>query len=60
MTFGKYRGDRIQDILDNDPHYLVWCHENTDFELDHELLEEAENNGRPNHMFKGYTSRDFD
>lgn len=57
MTFGRYRGDTVQDILDNDPHYLVWVHSNTDFELGHELLEQAENNGKPDHEFKGFTAR---
>lgn len=57
MPFGKYRGETIQDILDVDPNYLVWVHNNTDFELGYELLEEAENNGKPNHTFKGWTSR---
>jgi hypothetical protein len=57
IGFGKYKAETIQDILDNDPQYLVWLHENTDFELGHELLEEAENNGKPDHEFKGFTAR---
>lgn len=57
IGFGRYKAETIQDILDNDPQYLVWLHENTDFELGHELLEEAENNGKPDHEFKGWTQR---
>jgi|GEM_PF-3387004 len=57
IGFGRYKRETVQDVLDNDPQYLVWLHENTDFELSYELLEEAENNGKPDHTFKGYTSR---
>lgn len=57
MPFGKYRGETIQDILDCDPNYLVWAHNNTDFELGHELLELAENQGKPDHHFKGFSAR---
>lgn len=42
MTFGKYKGESIQDILDVDAQYLVWLHNNSDFELSAELLDEAE------------------
>lgn len=59
MQFGRYKGESIQDILDNDPLYLVWLQENTDLDFHHELIEEAGNNGKPSHEFKGYTSRDF-
>lgn len=57
MTFGKYEGTDIQEILDNDPLYLVWLQENTEFDLHYTLLEEAENNGKPEHTFKGFTAR---
>ena len=57
MTFGKFEGETIQDILDNDPQYLCWLVDNTDFDLHCDLLDEAENNGRPDHEFKGWTQR---
>lgn len=60
MTFGKFKGETVQDILDNDPQYLCWLVEHTDFDLHADLLEEAENNGKPNHEFKDYTSRIWD
>jgi len=61
MTFGKYEGIDIQEILDKDPLYLVWLVENVpEFDLHYTLLEEAENNGKPDHEFKGYTSRCWD
>jgi uncharacterized protein (DUF3820 family) len=43
MTFGKYKGEAIVDILDYDPNYLIWLHNNSEyFELDYKLLEIAE------------------
>ena len=43
LTFGKYKGESIADILEEDAQYLVWLHDNSDFfELDHILLDEAE------------------
>lgn len=61
MEFGKFKGETIQEILDNDPLYLVWLVENVpEFDLHHELLEEAENNGKPDHEFKNFTSRCWD
>lgn len=57
LQFGKWKGSTIDELLLDAPDYLVWLHENTDFELGHELLEEAENNGKPNHEFKGWTGR---
>ena len=56
LVFGKYKGESIQDVLDNDPQYLVWLHENNEFfELGWELLEEA---SKPReHTFSGYTNR---
>ena len=43
ISFGKYKGESIADILEIDPQYLVWLHNNSSFfELGCELLEEAE------------------
>jgi uncharacterized protein (DUF3820 family) len=42
MPFGKYKGETIADLLFNDPAYLEWLHKNTDFELDHVLLDEVQ------------------
>lgn len=57
MPFGKYAGESIADILDCDPNYLVWIHNNTQFELGHELLDEAELQGKPRHAFSDWTER---
>mgnify|MGYP001172853709 CR=1 FL=1 len=56
LAFGKYKGETIQDVLDNDPQYLVWLHENSEhFELGWELLEEASK--PPQHTFSGFSTR---
>jgi len=47
MQFGKYSGTSIKEILEHDPTYLKWLHENTDFELHADLLELAEGLHRP-------------
>lgn len=57
MPFGKYVGQSIADILDCDSNYLVWLHNNTQFELGHQLLDEAEMQGKPRHAFSEWTER---
>jgi uncharacterized protein (DUF3820 family) len=42
LAFGKYKGESLQEIIDNDPQYLLWLHNNTDFELSAELLDLVE------------------
>jgi hypothetical protein len=45
LTFGKYKGESLDDILETNPQYLVWLHLNSEFfELSSELLDEAEEN----------------
>jgi uncharacterized protein (DUF3820 family) len=43
LTFGKYKGESIDEMMEVNPQYLVWLHNNSDFfELSSELLDEAE------------------
>lgn len=43
MTFGKWKGRTIDEVLFDEPTYLVWMHNTLDnFELSAELLDEAE------------------
>lgn len=42
MPFGKHKGMELEDILDENPSYIVWLKENTD--LRGELLEFVDNN----------------
>ena len=39
MPFGKYKGHTIEDILIDDPDYMVWVAENTDLDLTNEVQE---------------------
>lgn len=41
MPFGKHKGESIADLMEIDPHYLIWVHENTDLELHADLYDEA-------------------
>jgi uncharacterized protein (DUF3820 family) len=42
LTFGKYKGMLIDDIVALDPDYLVWAHNNiTWFEMEESLLEDV-------------------
>lgn len=42
MPFGQYKGETIANIMADRPDYLAWLHNNTDFELGWQLLEEVE------------------
>lgn len=42
LTFGKYKGKTIQDILYDDPQYLVWLHQNTEHKLQSKTYNEAQ------------------
>lgn len=42
MTFGRYKGRTIEEMLEEAPDYLCWAHENIDwFVLEPGVLEEA-------------------
>lgn len=55
LRFGRYRGDTLQDVLDNDPFYIVWLSDNTDMDFSWDILEEAQQG--PRHTFTGFSSR---
>lgn len=42
MKFGKHKGEQIEDLLYDDPKYLVWLFEEEIVELDHEVIEQME------------------
>ena len=53
LTFGKYKGESIADLLETNPQYLIWLHENSDyFELSSDLFDEVEYAINPN---EGYS-----
>ena len=39
FTFGKYKGEQVEDILDDDREYIVWLTESTDVEFDTEVYD---------------------
>lgn len=41
FTFGKYNRKAVKQILEDDPSYIVWLHENTTHTIDRRLLTEA-------------------
>ncbi len=59
MGFGKYKDTTVQDVLDNDPGYILWVDANIpDIEIACDVLTEAEDNNRPDHEFKNWTKRE--
>lgn len=43
MTFGKYKGQTKQFVIEENPQYLCWAAENVEnFKISKDLLEEAE------------------
>ncbi len=42
MTFGKYKGKTVGNLILDAPDYLAWLCANTEFELDHILMDEVE------------------
>jgi hypothetical protein len=60
VGFGKYAVETVQDVLDNDPGYILWLDANTDIDICSTILSEAEDKSKPEHMFKNWTKRDFD
>lgn len=42
MPFGKYKGETVGNLIQDAPDYLAWLCQNTDFELDHILMDEVE------------------
>lgn len=43
LTFGLFKGQPIEQVMAEQPGYLVWLHKNVaTFDLHHSLLEEAE------------------
>lgn len=57
LGFGKYAKESVQDIIDNDPNYILWLDANTDIEISSHLLSEAEDSSKPDHEFKNWTQR---
>lgn len=37
--FGKYKGEQVEDVIEDDPRYIAWCVENDIVEFDEEVME---------------------
>lgn len=42
MPFGKWQGIEIGEVMQDDPDYLMWLVENTDFDIHADLMDEME------------------
>ena len=47
MSFGKYKGKKLDEILTEDPSYIIWLDENKIIEVSEELLISALSNTMP-------------
>lgn len=57
IEWGKFAGESVQDVLDNDPGYFLWLDTHTNIPIESNILTEAEDNMKPDHEFKGWTER---
>lgn len=39
FPFGKYKGQLLEDVIQEDASYITWVIENTDWELDNEAFQ---------------------
>lgn len=47
LGFGKYKGRTVEDVLDEDPHYLLWALENVEqFDADKAVQDAIERAAR--------------
>jgi uncharacterized protein (DUF3820 family) len=42
IPFGKYEGQTVQEVLDEDPEYLVWLDGQTDCKIAEHILDSIE------------------
>ena len=60
MTFGKYRGLSIETILDKEPGYIIWLHNNTHLSFKEKILEIARKNDQDCHFASSYAGENED
>lgn len=41
LHFGKYKGTKIKDIASENPNYIVWLHEETEWSVEEDLYEDC-------------------
>jgi len=42
FTFGKFKGKTVRHVLENDPSYIIWLHEEKIVEFPQSILDNAE------------------
>lgn len=39
LTFGKHKGQQLEDVIEDDPRYVEWLATETDIDFDEETLQ---------------------
>lgn len=39
LPFGKYRGYQLEDVIQDDPNYISWLVDNTNYSFDEEVMQ---------------------
>lgn len=39
LSFGKYKGHQLEDVIEDDPNYIKWLINNTDYSCDEETMQ---------------------
>jgi uncharacterized protein (DUF3820 family) len=42
MPLGKYKGHTVQEVIEEDPEYLVWAEEESSMDFDEEVLQQVQ------------------
>ncbi len=45
LSFGKYKGYQIEDVIEDDPKYISWLIENTQHTFDEEAMQLLQKRG---------------
>lgn len=45
LTFGKHKGEQVEDLIEDNPSYIRWLMENTDMIFDEEVYEKLGGRG---------------
>lgn len=46
LTFGKHKGETVEDVIESDPGYILWLQESGTAKVDREILDVAEESDR--------------
>lgn len=62
LPFGKYKDMTVEEIIEEDPQYIAWCHHNVDgfnvtptvANMVNEAVAEREHDSAASYMYQGY------